>query len=206
MNNKKRAFSLIEVVMALAILGIAILPILSMYPSALKMTVKATTNEEWSRVSMSVVDYVKSRGYNGIKTIMGGSSTYEKPYGNTVNSGFVFETGSYTNNSFESDFLGGANVFSINTKGIKLDDYKFSVYLEDKQPLTTVGGVELYTTLDLRNNRIVSSSTSSSIIFGIVKMRKKSESFDWDGTPGSASDEKARDMKFILTPIEIWGD
>ena len=44
MKMKEIGFSLIEVVMALAILGIAILPILSMYPSALKMTTDATRN------------------------------------------------------------------------------------------------------------------------------------------------------------------
>ena len=63
MKNKKKGFSLIEVVMALAVISIGVLPILSMYPSALKMTVKATENEEWSRVTMSILDYVKSRGY-----------------------------------------------------------------------------------------------------------------------------------------------
>lgn len=193
MKSKKSAFSLIEVVMALAILGIAILPILSMYPSALKMTTKATTNEEWSRVSISIVDFIKSRGYNNIKIFMNGNIEYEKKYGDNVNSGFWIETGSYTNTDFKSDF--GLNAFAINTKGIKLDDYKFSVYLEDKKPLTTVGGIELYKNLDLKNNRIVSSSTSSGIIFGIVKIRKKDESFDTELT---------RDMKFILTPIENW--
>ena len=71
MKNKKRGFSLIEVVMALAVISVGVLPILSMYPSALKMTVKATENEEWSRVTMSILDYVKSRGY---KTLT--STTY----------------------------------------------------------------------------------------------------------------------------------
>ena len=47
MKNKKKGFSLIEVVMALAVISVGVLPILSMYPSALKMTTKATTIEEW---------------------------------------------------------------------------------------------------------------------------------------------------------------
>ena len=95
MKNKKKGFSLIEVVMALAVISIGVLPILSMYPSALKMTVKATENEEWSRVTMSILDYVKSRGY---KTLT--STTYsslwsgdvsEKTYGPFIkNIGFGY--------------------------------------------------------------------------------------------------------------------
>lgn len=197
MKNKEKAFSLIEVVMALAILGIAILPILSMYPSALKMTTKATTNEEWSRVSMSIVDYVKSRGYDNIKGIMGSNpTTLEKTYVNYSGAGFTYNSGAYTNTQFENEFLSDSAVFLINTKGIRLEDYKFSVYLEYAQ--------SSYGSYDLINNKIVSNSTSSGIIYGIVKIREKNKPFDWDGTVGSDSDEKARDMKFIITPIEQW--
>ena len=78
MKNKKKGFSLIEVVMALAVISIGVLPILSMYPSALKMTVKATENEEWSRVTMSILDYVKSKGYDGLKELSWTGSTIEK--------------------------------------------------------------------------------------------------------------------------------
>jgi len=197
MKNKKKGFSLIEVVMALAVISIGVLPILSMYPSALKMTVKATENEEWSRVTMSILDYVKAKGYDGLKNDVtwntsGSIKTIEKSYN------FTKSVGNYTSSGFESDFFGGANLFFINTKGIKLDDYKFSIYMEDLQPRSAVtGGSPLYNTYDLDNNKKVSSSTSSNIIYGIIKIRKSGESF---------SDERTRDMKFIITPIENWRD
>ncbi len=197
MKNKKKGFSLIEVVMALAVISIGVLPILSMYPSALKMTVKATENEEWSRVTMSILDYVKAKGYDGLKNDVtwntsGSIKTIEKSYN------FTKSVGNYTSSGFESDFFGGSNLFFINTKGIKLDDYKFSIYMEDLQPRSAVtGGSPLYNTYDLANNRKVSSSTSSNIIYGIIKIRKSGESF---------SDERTRDMKFIITPIENWRD
>ena len=98
MKKKEIGFSLIEVVMALAILGIAILPILSMYPSALKMTTDATRNEEWSRVSMTIVDYVKSRGYDNVKGKMT-SSKFDKEYVFTYDS----STNSYKQNSFSNE-------------------------------------------------------------------------------------------------------
>ncbi len=200
MKNKKKGFSLIEVVMALAVISIGVLPILSMYPSALKMTVKATENEEWSRVTMSILDYVKSRGY---KTLT--STTYsslwsgdvsEKTYGPFIKNGTK-----YTESSFESDFLKSSNLFFVNTKGINLVDYKFSIYMEKVQPQTTSGGsIEVYGEYDLVNNKIVSTTTSSSIIYGIIKIREK------NATSAQWNEERTRDVKFIITPIENWGD
>ena len=91
MKNKKRGFSLIEVVVALAVISVGVLPILSMYPSALKMTTKATTNEEWSRVTMSILDYVKSRGYKTLTSTIYSSlwigDVSEKTYGPFIKNG-----------------------------------------------------------------------------------------------------------------------
>jgi prepilin-type N-terminal cleavage/methylation domain-containing protein len=198
MKSNKRGFSLIEVVMALAIISVGVLPILSMYPSALKMTTKATTNEEWSRVTMSILDYVKSRGYDGLTAMSwttGSTKTIEKSY-NFVKSGESYTSES---NAFETDFGIGSNLFVINTKGINLENYKFSIYMENLQPKTNLGGSNLYDTYELSNDSI-KSSTSSSIIYGIIKIREKNATqAEWD-------EEKTRDMKFIITPIEKWGD
>lgn len=185
MKKKEIGFSLIEVVMALAILGIAILPILSMYPSALKMTTDATRNEEWSRVSMTIVDYVKSRGYDNVKANISSFNSPTSPYV------FAYEssTNSYKSDEFASDIGITSSAFIVNTKGIKLDNYKFVVNIESLSVS--------YGALDLRKNQIVTNSTNSSIIYGIVKIRKNGESFDG---------ETIRDAKFIITPIEKWGN
>lgn len=196
MKSKKKGFSLVEVVVALAVISIGVLPILSMYPSALKMTTKATTNEEWSRVTMSILDYIKAKGYTELKNMTwntsGTSKTIERSYD------FTKSGTNYTSSGFESDFFGGTNLFFINTKGIKLEDYKFSIYMEEIQPKSGSGGNSIYNTYELSNNSIVSSSNSSTIIYGIIKIRKKTDSFD--------SSELQRDMKFIITPIENWGN
>lgn len=205
MKKKEKGFSLLEILIALAIISIAILPIMSMYPNALKLSSKATNNEEWSRISVSIVDYIKSRGYNNIKTIMGGATTKEFVYSGSDS--FTWSSGTYSSTKFETDFLGGTDSFFINTKGIRLSDYKFSVYLEDIQPEKNTAGVKLYSDYQLNGNSIVSNSTSASIIFGIVKIRKKvnddDTTFDdtvFDGTEGNL------DMKFVITPIENWGE
>ncbi len=184
MKKKEIGFSLIEVVVALAILGIAILPILSMYPSALKMTTDATRNEEWSRVSMTIVDYVKSRGYDNVKAELNSSSIFEETYT------FAYDaaTNSYKQDTFASDLGIDTDSFVINTKGIKLNDYQFKVYIS-ALPVS-------YGALDLTKNQITTNSTNSSIIYGIVKIRKTGESFNG---------ETIRDAKFIITPIEKLG-
>lgn len=185
MKKKEIGFSLIEVVMALAILGIAILPILSMYPSALKMTTDATRNEEWSRVSMTIVDYVKSRGYDNVKGKLNSSSVFEGTYTFTYDA----TTNSYKENDFANAMGISTDAFVINTKGIKLNDYQFRVYIE-ALPVS-------YGALDLTKNQVVTNSTNSSIIYGIVKIRKTGEIF---------TDETIRDAKFIITPIEKLGN
>ena len=201
MKNKKRGFSLIEVVMALAVISVGVLPILSMYPSALKMTTKATAIEEWSRVNMSIVDYIKSRGYDNLKSNLIWSS-------NAIDEEYNFEKlgTNYTNINFEKDFLGlesattQPSLFFINSKGINLENYKFSIYMEDIQP--TSGGIEIYKKYDLNNNKFDSSSTYSSIIYGIIKKKKK----DSSGNADFSGEESIKDMKFIITPIENWRD
>ena len=187
--------------MALAVISVGVLPILSMYPSALKMTVKATAIEEWSRVNMSIVDYIKSRGYDNLKSNLIWSS-------NAIDEEYNFEKlgTNYTNINFEKDFLGlesaatQPSLFFINSKGINLENYKFSIYMEDIQP--TSGGIEIYKKYDLNNNKFDSSSTSSSIIYGIIKIREK----DSSGNADFSGEESIRDMKFIITPIENWRD
>ena len=100
---------------------------------------------------------------------------------------------SYKQDTFASNIGITSSAFVINTKGIKLDDYKFNVYME-ALPAS-------YAALDLSKNQIVTSSAiseNSKIIYGIVKIRKKTET-SFDG-------ETIRDAKFIITPIEKLGN
>lgn len=197
MKNKKKGFSLIEVIMALAILTIAILPILSMYPSALKMTNKATTNEEWSRVTMSILDYVKANGYNGLS----GNTTLFASAGVTeFNRTYDFvpvtpgSVSNFKSSTFESNFFGVSNLFYISTKGLKLNDYQFRIYLKREKP-TDTSGAELYSKLDTVNGKIGTSATP--FIYGIIRIREKAGTPNWNT-------EMPRDMKFMMTPIENW--
>lgn len=68
-NNK--GYTLVEVLAAFAILSIAILPIVSMYPAVFRMNTNATAIGESSRIALSVVDFIKAKGYSNLTGING---------------------------------------------------------------------------------------------------------------------------------------
>lgn len=74
MKNKKQAFTILEVVLAVAIFSIAIIPIMMLYPAAVKNTVKADKIEESSRIALAVADYIKSPGYKKLVEVLRGPS------------------------------------------------------------------------------------------------------------------------------------
>lgn len=202
--KKKEAFTLLEVVFAIAILAIAILPIMSMYPNALKISMKANNAEELSRTSITILDFIKSRGYTDISNKLTTTSTIVYNYGDTSTSAFIkLSDNSYTNYGFEQNFLGGngtsSNLFFINTKGVNLTNKKFMVNIQKISPMDGTGNL-IYGKYDLENFRLTTTSTTSTnqIIYGIIKMRDLNEDY--------TSKEGNRDMKFLITPMEEWGD
>ncbi len=202
--KKKEAFTLLEVVFAIAILAIAILPIMSMYPNALKISMKANNAEELSRTSITILDFIKSRGYTDISDKLTTTSSIVCNYGDTSTSAFIkLSDNSYTNYGFEQNFLGGngasSNLFFINTKGVNLANKKFMVNIQKVSPVDGTGNL-IYGKYDLENFRLTTTSTTSTnqIIYGIIKMRDLNEDY--------TSKEGNRDMKFLITPMEEWGD
>lgn len=181
---KRKAFTLIEVLVAMAVLSIAILPIISMYPSALKVSQKATELEEWSRTTQTIVDYIKSRGYNNLSTSLGG----EYEFSGSINTG-------YESNAFGTALFGASKkgLFVINTKGMKLDDYKFKVAISEMKPVVEGNSYEV---LDLNDYKYVSGGgQGQNFYYGVVKVRKKTDSFN---------NNDNRDINFVVTPIDNW--
>jgi len=183
--NKNKAFSLLEVLMAMAILSIAVLPIMSMYPNALKMSTRATELEEWSRTTETIVDYVKSRGY-----------TYINSNFSSINGDYTDITGNintgYTSDSFASRLLAGKkSLFLLNTKGMNLENYKFQVQIKKNIPAGI--GTEK---LDFSDHTYHSGGgKGQDFYYGVVRIREKNGDFNI---------EDKRDMSFMVTPIENW--
>jgi prepilin-type N-terminal cleavage/methylation domain-containing protein len=184
---KKKAFTLIEVLVAMAIVSIAILPIMSMYPSALKLSQKSTELEEWARTTQTIVDYIKSRGYTNI-------SSHYSTYSGEYNFSGALNTG-YTSEDFGTKLFGATkkDLFVINTKGMKLDDYKFKVIIKKTKP--TVDG-DAYEVLDMENHKYdFTGNEGQDFYYGVVKIREKNVDFD-------TLDK--RDINFVITPIDNW--
>lgn len=68
MKKGEKGYSLIEVLAAFAIISIAILPIMSMYPAIFKQNKSASEIEEASRIALTIVDYIKARGYEDLES------------------------------------------------------------------------------------------------------------------------------------------
>jgi prepilin-type N-terminal cleavage/methylation domain-containing protein len=201
-RKKKKGFTLIEVLLAMAILAISVLPILSMYPSALRMSTRATELEEWSRVTQTIVDYIKSRGYDAWE-----DTTSVPKISDISDIVFVFKSdgSSYqivkeSDNSKKIDnylFALGKELLYINTKGMPLNNYKLKIEMKEVEPSTLDssysninidGGTEQYT-YDFEGK------SGKNFIHGIVKIRPK------DGDFNTAD---SRDLNFIITPIDNW--
>ena len=137
---KKRAYSVIEVLIAMAIFLFGIFPIIGFTFTSLRGERIAGSKEEAARLTTTVVDYIKSRGYDDIKDIVDPdgdnvgsfSGTYKLKSDSTA---FIIDTA--VGDDFEGVFFPGVNtatdgnIFVLNSRGMRLDDGKagFRVYM-----------------------------------------------------------------------------
>ncbi|MGM0509265.1 MAG: type IV pilus modification PilV family protein [Fusobacteriota bacterium] len=147
-----KGYSLIEVLMAFAILAISVLPIMSMYPVIFGINQGSVELEEASRLTLTVIDYIKAKGYDNLMetgansidftiTDSDGSKT-KKIYD------LVSDSGGYTDSDFEDDFNYSDGLFVLNSKGLPLSNTKIAVLLRkakvqlDTDPDDTVENYE----------------------------------------------------------------
>ena len=130
---KKRGYSVIEVLIAMAIFLFGIFPIIGFTFTSLRGERIAGSKEEAARLTTTIVDYIKSRGYDKVKTMTG--SGFEQTYKLVLTDDkTAFRTENY---DFEKDFYGISsptstdNIFILNSRGLRMDDNKaqFTVYM-----------------------------------------------------------------------------
>ncbi|OQY42076.1 MAG: hypothetical protein B6227_03250 [Fusobacteriia bacterium 4572_74] len=188
-NKKKIGYSLIEALVALGILLFGIVPVVTLGAKAILFHHRASETEEAARISQTMIDYIKSRGYDNL-----GSFTTSSPYTLTP-------TGSaFTINQFATDFGIPVEMVLFNSKGINLNDVSF--YLNIK---TTKGNLKDYNsntdsyTDPITGEEDKSSVYSKDLIYGqfIFGYGKKED---------SNLTKRKTEMKttFIITPIENW--
>lgn len=174
MKKLKKGYSLVEVLAAFAIISIAILPIMSMYPAIFKQNTSAGQIEEASRTAMTIVDFIKAVGYNNLTaTSTGTEAAFNVENGDEstdfVNipgsnpAGFIYtfkkESGAYitvrgtTNYALDNDLkFGGATVINsindafvlLNAKGINLADCKLYIAMKQENVTLTTSSGALF--------------------------------------------------------------
>ncbi len=166
---KRKGYTLVEIVMAIAIFLVGILPIIALTLNSLKAQKKAAQLEEAARVTGSTIDYIKSRGFDTLNDgVSIGTSNISLKSGATFTASYTLgkeeSEGAYvvvkddgtipTGNerSFEYDFYGmninqstasPDGLFILNSRGIDLEGAKIDVVLKKVEvyfDTTNVGG------------------------------------------------------------------
>ncbi|WP_320047348.1 hypothetical protein [uncultured Ilyobacter sp.] len=226
----RRAYSVIEVLIAMAIFLFGIFPIIGFTFTSLRGERIAGSKEEAARLTTTVVDYIKSRGYDEVKTTIGGgfNETYKLVL---KDDGSAFITENY---KFEKDFYGittpttADNIFILNSRGLRMDDGKaqFTVYM-------TLADVEL---MRLKNSsgdddpetgweeedkyeNPITGKTGDNVLFGTGGINTDETSgsdnlsrdkfilgkvvFEYTQNSDGVFDKDV-EMQFLISPIEEW--
>jgi type II secretory pathway pseudopilin PulG len=191
-KNKNSGYSLIEALVALGILLLGIIPVVTLATQAILFHHRAAEAEEAARISQTMIDYIKSRGYDNL-----GPFTTTSPYTLTSTSG-----GAFTVNDFASDFAIDPQMVLINSKGLNLNIVSFYVNMKkvkgdlkksDKSSDTYTDPV---TGESGQTNVYKEDLVYGEFIFGMGKTTT-------DVTKKTGR-EKELKTTFIITPIENW--
>jgi len=220
---KKRGVTLIETVVAITIFLIGIIPIAQLTLNSMRQLKRASEIEEGARVASTVINYIKSRGYNNLLTtpLSGNnfSGSYYLSYDNDEGAYVVTDTnGNLTTNTgedFETDFYGTAYnqtgsqnaLFIIESLGIDLEGAvidvvmkKANLYLSEKD------ASDNYIELSYTNPLTTSPSSvifgdkgivTDKILYGLVRVNYQSKS-----TTDSTQINKEYEQTFVVTPLE----
>ncbi len=191
-NKKKIGYSLIEALVALGILLLGIVPVVTVATKAMLFHHRASETEEAARISQTMIDYIKSRGYDDLRDFY-----TIKPYTYTLT-----PTGSaFTINQFATDFGIPLEMVLLNSKGIDLNDVSFYVVMDKVK-----GNLKKLdkTTNDTYTDPITGEENKSNVytddliygkfIFGYGKVENSN----------LTKRKKEMETTFIMTPIENW--
>lgn len=195
MKKLKKGYSLVEVLAAFAIISIAILPIMSMYPAIFKQNTSAGQIEEASRTAMTIVDFIKAVGYNNL-TATGTNSAIQVENGSgkivdVVGSnpaGFTYtfkrESGAYItvrdnkNYALDNDLkFGGATVINsindafvlLNAKGLNLSECKLYIAMKQENVTLTTSSGALFSSRTINpaaGNGITANTAGTALMYG----------------------------------------
>lgn len=151
MKKGEKGYSLIEVLAAFAIISIAILPIMSMYPAIFKQNKSASEIEEASRIALTIVDYIKARGYTDLnnkritQSFVGATSGAALGY-NIYELEAVGSSFRVPNHRLDQDLGFTTNaavgVIFLNSKGLRLKDETVIAVRISRTDVNLAGGAQ----------------------------------------------------------------
>lgn len=201
-KRKKKGYSLIEALVALGILLLGIVPVVTVATQTILFHHRASETEEAARISQTMIDYIKSRGYDELK-LMVETTAFKNKY-------TISDTGeAFTVNDFgnASNFNISQNLILLDSKGINLNDVNFYIVLNKvkgdlKLYKTNTKKIEKITYTDPitgetnKNNVYREDLIYGEFIFGMGKVTTDPKK--------KTGREKELKTTFIMTPIENW--
>ena len=200
-KKRKRGNSLIEALVALGILLVGIVPVVTVATQAILFHHRATEAEEAARISQTMIDYIKSRGYDKLNVLDG------TKYSLSLTSGGAFTVDGFGGKEEgNGDFFISQDLILLNSKGINLNDVNFYVVMKrvkgelKKIKLNTdPKEYETYNNTDPVTNTTSSSVYTDDLIYGQFIFGYGAEDLD-------KKTDRETELKttFIITPIENW--
>lgn len=209
--SKKKGTVMLEVVIAIVIFLIGILPIIGFTVKALGQNRRTTEVEEDARVVTSVIDYIKSMGYDYVSDyVLSGVSNLDKEYlleYEEAEDSYVVDTVKSTSD-FETDFWGKIYneksdeddaLFLLESRGLDLEGATLSIVI-NKTDLSMnessyKNPVNNQTTANIIGDEGV---IDDKILYGRVVL-------EYTSTKDNSGDTKEYGQNFVLTPVENWG-
>ncbi len=190
-KNKKSGYSLIEALVALGILLLGIVPVVSLATQAILFHHRAAEAEEAARISQTMIDYIKSRGYDNL-----GPFTTTSPYTLSSTTG-----GAFTVNGFAGDFAIDPQMVLINSKGLNLNKVSFYVDVQKSKGNLEKSDKTADSFIDPVSGESLSNVYKEDLIYGKFIFGLGRTTTDATKKTGR---EKELETTFIITPIENW--
>lgn len=223
---KKKGTTFLEIVIAITIFLIAILPITYLTLNSLRVLKRSSEIEEGARIATSVINYIKSQGYSPlIDGILSSGNPDTLHYFLKLsddNSSYILDLSTRKDEDgndvevrdFEEDFFNGPSrsegdvtaensLFLINSLGIASETIQITVNLatSDLEIVDDTYNTKSYT------NPITNTTTSSSIIIVDGHLKNNSIIFGnvdvtYNTKSETSNEEKSYSQNFVITPIE----
>ncbi|UUV19143.1 hypothetical protein NRK67_06465 [Fusobacteria bacterium ZRK30] len=198
-NKKKIGYSLIEALVALGVLLLGIVPVVTVATQAILFHHRASETEEAARISQTMIDYIKSRGYDNLDILPGTKYSLS-----SVTGGSFTVDGFGDKGGVSGDFSISQDLVLLNSKGINLNQVNFYVIIDKDKGIAKLkksdGSNDTYTDpvtgetpagpKDMYKDDLIYGK----FIFGFGK----------GGQSTDTGREKEMETTFIMTPIENW--